>query len=135
MVVGLPGTGIGGLFYLFMTLWMPVHELWRLLRGRSSVERWRFIALNWMIVGGILSCLWLTMLGMKAGLMFLGLDKPKGLLEAGLAPALARETNMFFASAGWASAMSLVVLVAAVQVLRLTVGRRSKIGPAGGAAA
>lgn len=131
MVVGLPGTGIGGLFYLFMALWMPVHELWRLLHGRSSLERWKFIALNWLVVGGILSCLWVTMLVMKTVLILTGLDKPKGLLEgAGFAAGLAGETNALFAGAGWASALSLVVLVAVVHILRVTVGRRSNFRPA-----
>lgn len=131
MVVGLPGTGIGGLFYLFMAFWMPFHELYRLVRGRSSLERWRFIALNWMIVGGILACLWLTMLAMKSALILTGFDKPRGVLEkTGLVAGLASETNVFFASAGWASAISLVALVAIVHILRLTVGRSAKLRPA-----
>lgn len=131
MVVGLPGTGIGGLFYLFMAFWMPFHELYRLARGRSSVERWRFIALNWMIVGGILGCLWLTMLVMKTTLILTGFDKPRGVLDkTGLVAGIANETNVFFASAGWASAMSLVALVAIVHILRLTVGRSARVRPA-----
>jgi len=128
MVVGLPGTGIGGLFYLLMTLWMPFHELYVLARGKSSLARWRFIAFNLLMVGAILSCLWATMLVMKATLAFLGLDRPKGLLEgADLAPALASEATSFMASAGWASAMSLVVLMVVVQVMRLTLGRSAKM--------
>ncbi|MDX2115670.1 MAG: hypothetical protein SFZ24_08635 [Planctomycetota bacterium] len=131
MVVGLPGTGIGGLFYLFMALWMPLHELYRLARGRSSLERWRFIAINWVIVGGILACLWVTMLVVKSLLILTGLDKPKGLLEnAGLLDGLASETNSLFASAGGASALSLVALVMIVQVLRFTVGRSALRGAA-----
>lgn len=130
MVVGLPGTGIGGLFYLFMAFWMPFHELYRLARGRSSIERWRFIAINWLVVGGILACLWVTMLVMKSVLILTGLDKPRGVLEhTGLVSGLAGETNTFFASAGWASAMSLVALVVIVHVLRLTAGRTAKFRP------
>lgn len=131
MVVGLPGTGIGGLFYLFMTLWMPVHECYRLITGRSTLERWRFIAFNWLIVAGILAVLWLTMLAMKSTLILTGFDKPRGVLETtGLVAGLASETNGFFASAGWASALSLVILVAIVHILRLTVGRSAKVRPA-----
>lgn len=130
MVVGLPGTGIGGLFYLFMAFWMPIHELIQLARGRSSLERWRFIALNWLVVGGILTCLWATMLVMKTLLIMTGLDKPRGVLEkSGLVAGLASETNLFFASAGWASAMSLVALVVIVHILRLTAGRSAKVIP------
>lgn len=130
MVVGLPGTGIGGLFYLFMAFWMPVHELKRVARGRSSLARWRFIAFNWVIVGGILGCLWATMLAMKSVLTLTGIESPKGVLAGtGLAPALARETTLFFASAGWASALSLVALVMIVHILRLTLGRSAKYRP------
>lgn len=126
MVVGLPGTGIGGLFYLFMALWMPIHESWRLVRGRSSLECWKFIAFNWLIVAGILACLWTTMAVMKTVLILTGFDQSRGLIEkSGFAAGLAGETNHFFASAGWASAMSLVLLVVIVHILRLTVGRRA----------
>ena len=38
---GLPGTGVGGLFYIVLALWMPVAELNATLRGRSSRARWR----------------------------------------------------------------------------------------------
>ena len=130
MIVGLPGTGIGGLFYLFMTFWMPFNEIVRVFQGRSSIERWKFIAFNWAVVGAILAILWLTMLAMKSILILSGFEKPKGLLEAGLAPALAAETNSFFASAGWASAISLVILVGIVHVLRVTVGRRGRVAAA-----
>lgn len=130
MIVGLPGTGIGGLFYLFATLWMPVNELHRLVQGRSSLARWRFIAFNWAMVGGILGTLWLTMLAMKWVLFVTGYEKPKGMLEhSGLAPALAEHTTSFFAAAGWASAMSLVALMVIVHVLRVTAGRGR--GPSG----
>lgn len=128
MVVGMPGTGIGGLFYLFMAVWMPIHESWRLIRGRSSLARWKFIALNWAIIGGILSCLWVTMLGAKAFMALTSLDK-SAVLGARLAPALARDTNQFFASTGYASAISLAALVLIVQVMRFTLGRSAKPSP------
>lgn len=40
---GLPGTGLGGLFYVLLALWMPVAELYATLRGRSSRDRWRVV--------------------------------------------------------------------------------------------
>ena len=40
MNAGLPGTGLGGLFYLLAALWMPFHELVRTLLGRRSETRW-----------------------------------------------------------------------------------------------
>lgn len=50
MFAGLPGTGLGGLFYALLILLMPLRELW--LRGRQG--RWRFIARQWALLGGIL---------------------------------------------------------------------------------
>jgi len=41
---GLPGTGLGGLFYVVLALAMPVVELVATVRGRSSPARWRFVA-------------------------------------------------------------------------------------------
>ncbi len=51
MVAGLPGTGIGGLFYLALVLWLPVRELALMCRGRSSPARWRAIGGLWLLVG------------------------------------------------------------------------------------
>jgi hypothetical protein len=43
MTAGLPGTGIGGLYYLLLVFWMPCRELYLLARGRSNPQRWRAI--------------------------------------------------------------------------------------------
>lgn len=43
MFAGLPGIGVGTLFYIITALWMPVRELGMLVTGRSSVARWRLV--------------------------------------------------------------------------------------------
>ena len=58
MNVGLPGTGIGGLFYLLLAVSMPLHELWRLVRGRSGVQGWKMAAIQSSVAIAILSALW-----------------------------------------------------------------------------
>ena len=58
MNVGLPGTGIGGLFYLLLAVLMPLHELWRMARGRTGAQRWKMAALQSGVAVGILSALW-----------------------------------------------------------------------------
>jgi len=55
MFAGLPGTGVGGILYLFLTLWMPFHELIMMARGRSTLGRWRFILRHWCLMGGVLA--------------------------------------------------------------------------------
>jgi len=43
MFAGLPGIGVGTLFYVLIALLMPVFELVNVVRGTSSLERWRRI--------------------------------------------------------------------------------------------
>jgi hypothetical protein len=43
MSAGLPGLGLGGLFFIASALLAPLLELWRTLRGRSSVPAWRTV--------------------------------------------------------------------------------------------
>jgi hypothetical protein len=52
---GLPGTGLGGLFYLALAFWMPLAELPRTLRGRSSRARWRHVATQFALACGIVA--------------------------------------------------------------------------------
>ena len=43
MFAGLPGIGVGTLFYVLAALWMPIKELGRLMRGDVSAARWRLV--------------------------------------------------------------------------------------------
>jgi tetratricopeptide (TPR) repeat protein len=43
VTVGIPGAGIGGLFYLLSALWMPFREAWRILQGDSSSKSRRTV--------------------------------------------------------------------------------------------
>ena len=52
---GLPGTGLGGLFYILLALWMPVAELHATLRGRSSRARWRQVGTQVALAVGIIA--------------------------------------------------------------------------------
>jgi hypothetical protein len=58
MVAGLPGTGVGGIFYLILAGAMPFVELFRTFRGQGSVRRWGFIALQLTFVLWIFLALW-----------------------------------------------------------------------------
>lgn len=58
MTVGMPGSGVGGLFYFCLVLFMPISEGIRTLRGRSSLARWRTVAFHWSILMAILLALW-----------------------------------------------------------------------------
>ena len=43
MAAGLPGTGIGGLFFILSAFFMIIVELQRTIRGKSSLARWRIV--------------------------------------------------------------------------------------------
>jgi len=53
---GLPGTGIGGLFYILTALWMPVCEIWRRLRGDAN-GRWSAVAKQFAIAAGVVAAI------------------------------------------------------------------------------
>jgi hypothetical protein len=75
MTVGLPGAGIGGLFYLISTVLLPVRSLARRLRGDDDGVPWRHHAHNLTMAIGIITAIWL------AGWL-LALVVPHGILAA-----------------------------------------------------
>ena len=64
MSAGLPGIGLGGLFFIVSALLAPLPELVRTARGRSSRERWagvaRNLALALVMIAAIDATLWLV---------------------------------------------------------------------------
>ena len=67
MTAGLPGTGIGGVFYLLSALLMPLFELVNTLRGQSSWGRWAMVFRQLAMAFGIIAGMW--MLGILLGLL------------------------------------------------------------------
>lgn len=57
-MAGLPGTGLGGIFYALLVMWMAARETWRLARGGSSLARWGRIARFGGVLAGIIAALW-----------------------------------------------------------------------------
>jgi len=134
MMVGMPGTGMGGLLYLCLAAWMPAHELWRLARGQSSARRWAFVVRSWLVVGASLALLWGAMVSFKAVLAMAAARSSRGGLGGGpLVTAQGSEITGMLASAAWASGIALVSVVVLVHVLRLTIGTRYRCPPAGAA--
>jgi len=68
MTPGLPGTGIGGLFYILCALWMPVCELWRRYRG-DAPGRWPVVARQFGIAVGIVASMSGVFWALDAALM------------------------------------------------------------------
>jgi hypothetical protein len=60
MTAGLPGVGIGGIFYLVSALLMPVRSLLAVAGGRAHEARWSMALRQASLAAGILAALWLT---------------------------------------------------------------------------
>jgi hypothetical protein len=58
MTAGLPGTGIGGIFYLLLAIAMPIRELFRAAQGKTNLKRWGLICLQLLFVAGIFVTMW-----------------------------------------------------------------------------
>ena len=39
-MIGLPGSGLGGVFYALLIVWMFIREVWLLVIGKSSARQW-----------------------------------------------------------------------------------------------
>lgn len=59
MNVGLPGIGIGAIFYLILILAMPIRELWMRLRRFSSAGGWTFIGRQWAMSAAMIALIWM----------------------------------------------------------------------------
>ncbi|MEA2622113.1 MAG: UDP-glucose 4-epimerase [Chloroflexota bacterium] len=59
MIVGLPGAGISGIFYLVCVFLMPFNAVWQQARGRElPAGHWRRIARHWLVGAGIVAVLY-----------------------------------------------------------------------------
>ena len=116
MIVGIPGSGIGGLFYLARALWLPFRGLRRGSRGQSarvlSGVRQAAMAV------GILVGMWLTgeLLGIAIAHAFSSSAAPH-------AGATAHATNVFQIASLVLGVVTLCMVLTTVQIARVVVGR------------
>lgn len=126
MTAGLPGAGIGGIFYLLSALLMPAVELLALLRGRRSSGRWRIIVRQSFLAGGVIAAVWLT--GWALGIV-LSLDEVRAALGGG--PLHGGAGNLIQEAAVFLTFATLGGVLASVHVLRFIVGRRRRLSAPG----
>lgn len=85
MAAGIPGTGIGGVFYFLLVVLMPIRELWLTISGRSNWKRWKTILWQWTLCGSILGALWGEAWLLKRGFEWLSSSGVAGGLSERLA--------------------------------------------------
>jgi hypothetical protein len=107
----MPGSGIGGLFYFCLVLWMPFNEAIQTLRGRSSAARWRTVAFHWSILLTILLVLW-----GEAVLLDLGVSKLSASSWGGVVIGNANAGRGMFLGVGQFAALGSLVTLGAIIV-------------------
>ena len=60
MNVGLPGTGIGGLFYVLMAIWLPMREMLWKVAGANREVHWRAVIRQMVLAFLLVGALWLS---------------------------------------------------------------------------
>lgn len=118
MTPGIPGTGIGGLFYMLSTAALPLRELLRRARGRAVV-RWPVIAAQQLMAAGILAGIWTTgwLLGVLVG-------SARAHVIAGSTSAIPAH-NMWRVATFALSLITLILVVGAVELAGLWQRHRS----------
>lgn len=130
MFAGLPGTGVGGMLYVLLTLWMPIHELILMARGRSTPGRWRFIFRHWCLFLGVVTMI----VGQTALMMWIipaqeqrGVKAP--VISSGTM--LPEEFWLMMTGTALMSAISLCVVVLLLHFARAVLRVRRVIGARG----
>lgn len=104
MSAGLPGLGLGGLFFILSALIAPLFELWRLARGRSSIAAWRAVGRQLGQAAAMIAAIYLSLRLVYLAISTVGL---------GSAPALATGVALPLATVGTTTALMVAVLAAA----------------------
>src|SRR5687767_1630898 len=128
MNAGLPGAGIGGMFYMVSAILMPFHAAHRTVRRRRDPRlaaqppvQWRGVFRQFMIAVGIIAALWLTGWGLGSVLA----AQPSVLGEMHSRVTGRSVTNVIKIGAVFLSIGTLCVVLLAVQIGRLFVNRRA----------
>jgi hypothetical protein len=129
MFAGLPGIGVGTLFYVLIALCMPVYELSRVVRGTSSRARWRLIGRQWLHAASIVVSI---MLAERVLMLLLGQAGPESLNPARLLnrELMSRAPQSFLAAPMTASLLLLGGVLFTVEVVNIVrTVRRTRQAP------
>jgi hypothetical protein len=125
MTAGLPGTGIGGIFYFLLAICMPIFEAFRTIQRRTSLARWGFIALQLSFVFGILAMMWGEVWLLNYALIWLKETLHINWFSVNWQFSFGR-TRTIAAASALASFISLMLVMSAVHIARFFVNRPSR---------
>jgi hypothetical protein len=127
MFAGLPGTGVGGMFYLLLSLWMPFHEFYRVLQGKSSKARWLLIARQWCLFAAVIAVIWGQTALLKALVPASQQEQVHAAMQAKLEPVSPVQTSTMLAATAVMAFVSLAAVVGVVYMLRVGVAVRKLV--------
>lgn len=86
MSAGLPGFGLGGVFFIVSALLAPALELVRTARGRSSRERWRRVGRHFALALAMVVTIEATLHAMRVAIVLAGIAGPRSSAAGLLGP-------------------------------------------------
>ncbi|HET9369696.1 MAG TPA: hypothetical protein VFO19_05590 [Vicinamibacterales bacterium] len=124
MFAGIPGIGVGTLFYVLTALWMPFREIGFVLRGQSSWRRWALIGMELCFAIGIMASI-----AIADRLLMWWLTESSTPSSVGPARWIHQQmggyaAGSYFAAPIFASLLLLAGVLLAVEIARLLIGRR-----------
>ena len=119
MTVGVPGAGIGGLFYLASAIVLPLRAGMRAARGEPVA--WGAVIRQWVLAVSVLTSIWFAgwLIGLWAG------PELARAGARGIAAAITRSTGIMAGALLYASVATLALVLLLVQIASLLVGARS----------
>jgi hypothetical protein len=125
MFAGLPGIGVGTLFYVLTALWMPFRELIAVVRRQSCVARWQLVASQFCFAISIVASVGVAdrVLALLLGGQKITSISPARLINESFA---AQAPASLWAAPIVASLLLLAGVMAVVEVLRLWVCFRAR---------
>lgn len=126
MFAGLPGIGVGTLFYILMSFWMPFRELPRVVAGTSTWSNWKLILRQMFYSTGIIIT---VMFAERVMLYVLGASQvkpfsPATWLHGELGQ---RAAGSILAAPIMASVLLLAGVIGTVEVMRIVMKRPERI--------
>ena len=115
MTAGLPGTGVGGLFYMLSGILMPFREAYRAVRGESDARSRRLAAYQTLLALGVIAGIWAT--GWLLGLV-INLAPQVAVAVHGAGHVAAHASNVVRVMAFFIAFATLAGVLAAVQGAR-----------------
>jgi hypothetical protein len=122
MNAGLPGSGIGGAFYLLSALWMPFHGLYKTFGKKNQPQRMRLILVQSGMALGIIAGIWLT--GWLLGELREMTNAWAALKQGMPAPAPRALPNVLKVTLIFLTIGLLAVVMGSVHILKLIMRRR-----------